>query len=121
MDKQSRKQEALALLEKLDKGEELTTEQSYRLTFITIEQGYPSIAALPDQLAKFREHHQWYHISAEHCRHLPLPEHWFWSLRTPVFPRAEIFDADTSRVACEYASSLPIAMLKAWWTLQKED
>lgn len=119
METKTRKAEALALLALLDKGDELTDKESYRLTYLTIEQGYPIIRETPGELEKFREHHQWYHISAEHSRNLPLPEGWYWMLRTPVQTMAEIYNTDGLRQVKMFARYLPVAMLKCWWALQE--
>lgn len=119
MDTTTRKQEALSLLALLDKGDELTRAESERLTYLTIEQGYPTIAALPVEMEKYREADpvHWYHIHVDNCLMLPIPDGWFWKTRYPVLIRAELYSADGQRVADSFARSLPVAMLKTWWTL----
>ncbi len=53
------------------------------------------------------------------CLTLPIPEGAFWKLRTPVMIRAELYGNDGLALAKEFGQTLPIAMLKAWWSIQE--
>lgn len=126
----TRKQEALELLALLDNGDELTWDESERLTYITIEQGYPIFQQHPDELEKYREADpiHWYHIHVDKCLTLPLSDGYRWVVVSPtagseyLVAWALITTASTALPANMHrGASLPIAMLKAWWSIQPDD
>lgn len=127
MDTMTRKQEALALLARLDDGEELTRTESERLTYITIERGYPTIAAHPAELEKYRQADpiHWYHIHVDKCLTLPLPRGYRWVVVSQTegseyrVAWALITTASTAIPADMHrGATLHVAMLKAWWSIQ---
>lgn len=115
----TRKAEALELLAILESGGELTRKQSYRLTFITIEQAFPIIRQHPEELEKFREHEKWYHISVDECLSLEIPgKEWV------LYPSwgVGIYEVEGYHelVVKVENKSLPFAMLKAYWLIQPD-
>lgn len=65
--------------------------------------------------------------SVDACLTLPLPSRHFWDLGTATqdvqgaYPSAEIMDAaHFEHGNHQYAATLPLAMLRAWWQIQPE-
>lgn len=144
MDTKTLKQEALALLA-LD---ELTPTQRARLNILTADQaGYDSKAMTEDEyqearlwLAPFPQSY-WlvrngaafkyvgleFCVSVDACLMLQLPGKHFWDLGTATqgvegdYPSAEIMDAaHFEHGNHQYAKTLSLAMLRAWWQMQPE-
>lgn len=131
----SNKSEALALLA-LD---ELTLDQCIRLNYLTAKQaGFHSVAIVMYSVfvsAADNPARSWFveyvrgMEAVGHCLTLPLPRYYFWRL----WGQTSGIDDDSMYAEILYAvsikedssnmstRSLPIAMLRAWWTIQKDD
>jgi len=131
------KREALELLA-LDT---MTGQNAIRLNILTVKQaGYQVTefadgtfglaTADGDDLPSWDSHYSgeeaWedtpdYVTSVDACLTLPVPNGGFWKIRTPVLIRVEVYGADGLALAKEFGRTVPLAMLKAWWTIQPDE
>lgn len=139
MDTITRKTEALALLA-LDT---LTDEQKARLNILTAQQAGYRVLETPDglriQLAKvfgYDENGSSMHVyplanapefctSVDACLMLPLSPGQWWELTSDVVEAPTIHGYDCKATIKleglpEFARTLPLAMLRAFWTIQSD-